>query len=177
MLRHHAPKAARIGSILSNVWFTMSDTRYRPVKFVDTKGVLFFCCFGGHFLVGFNGKLWRLNTKNRQGYIKGWASACIPNRVTVEILWIETERYANPLEFIGRCTIFERKNKYDKEIYEGRLENLNHLLIKLQRWTRRMQQRARALALCMALHPRLGAKSWLSGLGDIFPLIKHQASI
>jgi hypothetical protein len=155
----------------------MSDTRYRPVKFVDTKGVLFFCCFGVHFLVGFNGKLWRLNTLNRKGHIKAWASACMPNRVTVEILWIETNRYKYPLEFMGRCTIFERKHKHDFVIHDGCLENINHLLIKLQRWTRRMQQRARVLALCMALHPRLGAKSWLAGLGDIFPLIKRQTFI
>jgi hypothetical protein len=170
MLRHHAPKAIRIGSIISNVWFTMADTRYRPLKFVDTKGMLFFCCFGaGYFLVGFNGKLWRLNT---DGYKTDWPTACIPNRLTAEILWIEMKRYENPFEFTGRCTLFEKKGKTDHEIYEGRLENLSHLLIRLQRWTRRVLHRVRVLALCMAFHPRLGGKSWLAELGeDILLLI------
>jgi hypothetical protein len=163
MLRHRAPKAIRDGSILSNVWYTMADTRYRPVKFVDTKGVLFFCCFSaGYFLVGCNGKLWRLYSKKRRDYKRDWPRQCMPNRLTIEILWID--QY--PLEFTARCTIFERMNKRDKVMHEGLLENLNHLLIKLQRWIKRMLQKRRALALCMALHARLGGQSRLAELGE-----------
>ena len=167
MLRHRAPRATRDGSILSNVWYTMADTRYRPVKFVDTRGVLFLCCFSaGHFLIGCNGKLWRLYPKNRRGYKRDWPRVCMPNHLTIEILWIEMKRYKDPLEFTGICTIFEKRGRYDNVIHEGRLENLNHLLIRLQRWTKRMLERRRALALCMALHARLGGQSRLAELGE-----------
>ena len=41
--------------------------------------------------------------------------------------------------------------------------------------TRRMLHRARALALAMALHARLGCESMLAGLGcDILPLIVQE---
>jgi hypothetical protein len=170
MLRHHAPKAARVGSILSNVWFTMSDTRMNPLKFKDTNGVMFICSFGmWHFLIGCNGKLWRMNSRGK-GYRRDWPLVSVPTLLSTEILWLAVNR-EYPFEFTGLFSLYEKKGKSYSVIHQGHLENLDHLLIKLQRWTRRMQKRARALALSMALHPRLGAKSWLSGLEDIFPLI------
>ena len=50
----------------------------------------------------------------------------------------------------------------------ARLYNANHLLIRLQRWFRRVpeQWRARRLVLAMALHPRLGCDSGLGALGE-----------
>ena len=173
MLRHHAPKATRDGSILSNVWYTMSDARCRPVKFKDSNGVLFMCCFSaGHFLIGCNGKLWRLNTIGIRGYRRYWPNTCIPNCVTIEIFLMEMNRYQYPLEFTIKCIIFERMNKRDNVIHEGRLENLTHVIIRLQRWTKRMLERRRALALCMALHARLGGQSRLAELGeDMFFII------
>lgn len=81
----------------------------------------------------------------------------------------------NPVYYIGSFHLFSKKGRQYDIIHNGHLENLNHLLIRLQRWTRRMLHRARALALAMALHARLGCESMLAGLGcDILPLIVQE---
>lgn len=46
------------------------------------------------------------------------------------------------------------------------VENVTHVLVRLQRWAKRMLRRARVrLVLLMALHPRLGAKAGIGALG------------
>ena len=50
----------------------------------------------------------------------------------------------------------------------ARVYNATHLLLRLQRWYRRVSQqwRARRLVIAMALHPRLGCNSGLATLSE-----------
>lgn len=167
MLSRHAP-------IHSGVRFELSDSRQYPRK--TSKGVLFICSFGPrHLLMGYDGKLWRLHTTRRKGHTNDWLCFCTPNRLRIDISWFRpvfTDAHRDHHAYKGWCKIYEKRRKHYNSVQYGRLENLNHLLIRLQRWTRRMLYRARGLALCMALHPRLGAESWLAELGgDMLHLI------
>jgi hypothetical protein len=55
---------------------------------------------------------------------------------------------------------------------------VTHLLIRLQRWSKRMVKRQRMLALCMGMHERLGAKCLLAGLGeDVLAVILTTAGL
>ena len=174
----HMTPVTHMTPIHSGVRFEVSDYRKHPQK--TSKGTLFICSFGAmHFLMGYDGKLWRLNTTNQKGCINDRLCFCTPNRLRIDISWfrpIYTVTDKDHHAFMGWCNVYEKRRKHYNSVRHGRLENLNHLLIRLQRWTRSMLQRARALALSMALHPRLGAKSWLAELGkDILPLITVRA--
>ena len=160
--------------IHSGVHFTLMDYRQHPTK--ESKGVLFICSFGAaHLLMGYDGKLWRLNSARRKGYKKDWPWLCTPNRLVIDISWIRpifSDTRRDNRAYMGFCQVYEKRRRYCNNVHRGSLENLNHLLIRLQRWTRRMLHRARGLALCMVLHPRLGAKSLLAELGwDMLHLI------
>lgn len=179
--------------ILTNVLFTMFDSRCKERDFKRSKGVLSMCCFGAeHFLIGHDGKLWRLKTLNTTGnmdclrtprYKFDWPLRCDPNRLELEIQWFQNTPMTpngtpfdsleyDSLEYYGACHVFLWRGRNYDRIHKGRLENLTHLLIRIQRWTRRMLRRARALALSMALHPRLGVGARLAELGeDILQLI------
>jgi hypothetical protein len=54
-------------------------------------------------------------------------------------------------------------------VHRAQLENMQHVLIRLQRWIRRVLGRERvrlaSVALLMALHPRLGMGCALGELG------------
>lgn len=166
-------------TILSNVCFRMEDSRNTERDFISSNGVLSMCCFGhDNLLVGMSGKLWRVNSRNRKGYTRRWPWQCPFTRLSVSICWVRNvpmEPDGNPVYYIGSFHLFSKKGRQYDIIHNGHLENLNHLLIRLQRWTRRMLHRARVLALAMALHARLGCESMLAGLGcDILPLIVQE---
>ena len=156
----------------------MDDSRNPEHDFVRSDGVLFMCCFGrDNLLVGMSGKLWRVNAINRGGYTRRWPWQSQLFRLSVSICWVRNvlmnvQNGVPVFDYVGSFHLWGKKEKYHDIMYNGYLENLNHLLIRLQRWTRRMLFRARALALAMGLHARLGHKSMLVGLGDdILPLI------
>jgi hypothetical protein len=76
--------------------------------------------------------------------------------------------------YLPHCRIIQTTGKqHYTDVHWGRLENLHHLLVRLQRWVRRVVLgRPRALALAMALHPRLGRESGLAELGrDMLALV------
>ena len=82
--------------------------------------------------------------------------------------------FANPDDCLPTCTLYNvvankrgGKKRCWHPMHQGKLINLNHLLIRLQRWTRRVVLgRPRVMALAMALHARLGAGSVLAVLGE-----------
>lgn len=161
--------------ILSSVCFFEDDYRSGGVNPKSSRGVLSICCFGDrHLLLGCRGKLWGISWKHKRGYKNDWPWICNPNRLKVETILCHLDLPKDPCTYFAESSIFERKPKsrYYRFLLRGRLEYLNHLLIRLQRWTRRMIQRPKTLALFMALHSRLGAKSGLAELGeDILSLI------
>jgi len=76
-------------------------------------------------------------------------------------------------EHLGKCVLFEKRGKnHYNDIYTGFIEDMTFLLIRLQRWSKRMVWTRRRLALCMGMHPRLGDKSLLASLGgDVIQLL------
>lgn len=163
----------RPSPILSNVRFIEDDFKSEKGDVKVSRGFLFMCNFGaGRLLMGCHGKLWRVYWKKHHAYKKDWPWVCNPSRLKVETLWCPLTHHNNPLPYSPECFMFEKRGRYYRSIHHGRLENLNHLLIRLQRWTRRMLKRSKRLALCMAFHPRLGVESGLAELGqDILSLI------
>jgi hypothetical protein len=60
----------------------------------------------------------------------------------------------------------QRAGREKTFVYFGVLENVNHVLIRLQRWIKRVIRRERVrLALLMGLHARLGQECLLGELG------------
>jgi hypothetical protein len=87
---------------------------------------------------------------------------------------------ARPEDCLPTCTLFNvvmnkkgGKKRCWHPMHQGKLINLNHLLIRLQRWTRRVVLgRPRVLALAMVLHARLGDGAGLAVLGaDVLSLL------
>jgi hypothetical protein len=161
--------------ILGNVFFIEDDYRLGKTQPRESTGFAFLCSFGAkYFLMGCQGKLWRVNsnTQYRDGYKKDWPWLCRGNRLKVETIWCPMNYHNNPFPYSPHCYIYVKRGRYYRSVYRGRFENINHLLIRLQRWTRRMLKRPKILALFMALHPRLGADSGVAELNkDILELI------
>ena len=176
--------------ILSNIPYTMSDWRMRNwssrgSKSKKSRGLLFLCSYSpytdGHLLVGLNGQLWRLNTESNCDCLEcttatyqHWNRFCQDKGLALNIEWrpYRVDKTSKLDMFLPCCDILKNHtttsitSSYDV-LHHGKLENLAHLLIRLQRWIRRVVlHRPRALALAMALHPRLGAGSKLAVLGQ-----------
>lgn len=166
-------------NVMSNVRFTQIDLRRKGVLFEKSRGVMFMCRFGREdFLIGSHNKLWCLHSnKSKNGYKNDWPWACLSNRVLIEICWSPyipmhpTECTFVPHEYTARCLVSEKRGKRLVDVHSGWLENLNHLLIRLQRWSRRMVKRRRVVALCMGTHERLGAQCVLCGMGSDMLLV------
>ena len=178
MLKHHT-------QIHINVRFAMTDFRIRQRGCKESKGVLFICSFAPrHFIIGCNGKLWRLDSSDDKGYRNDWPWMCNTKRLSMVIYWLPYTTMQGgggseeSIEYICACHVFEKKGRKNyKLIHKGDVTNLSHLLIRLQRWTRRMLQRVRALAVSMALHHRLGDVSGIAELGqDLLSLIIKRAT-
>ena len=153
--------------LLTDVSYVLTDDR--TTREHKTVGTVFLCCFGVDCVfMGWNGQLWRCNP-----YDKFWR--------LIEYYWVD--RIKKPklrldVEERNARRIWSRTNGYRFECYvydqdswtntavefestyvhRAQLENVNHVLIRLQRWIRRVlrvrwQKRARSV-LVMALHPR-----------------------
>jgi hypothetical protein len=134
----------------------------------------------GQFLVGWNGKLWCLQSKDsnpkRRGYRNNWPWTHAPGRLSIDFCWAPLRNWDDdmtdfgsyePEEYVGRYVVYEKRGKRNfKDVHSGPLENVSHLLIRLQRWCKRMVRRQRTLALCMGMHARLGAKCLIGDLGE-----------
>ena len=175
--------------ILSNIRYHVIDFRVDPHRDIRDRD-MFMTCFGptGCFLVGLlhGRKLWRLHSG--AGYYRNWPwnNPSVAHRSYMEFGW--SPRYygvylrdpsCDGREHIGKCMFFQKRGKrsYD-DIYAGFIEDVTHLLIRLQRWSKRMVKRRRMLALCMGMHQRLGAKCLLAGLGeDVLAVILTTAGL
>ena len=152
----------------------MDDFRTKPPT--KLKGVAFLCTFNPRrLLVGYAGKLWRLETLFYGESDSAWPWACNPRHLR---LWLCSLRDWRSATHLLTFRVVEKKHSggyWDTVHQQGIMENIHHILIRLQRWSRRMLHRRRSLALCMALHPRLGTKSPIADLGeDILPHILRQ---
>ena len=166
-------------TLRSNLRYVIEDWRFKmpPTQtyfFKKKKSHLFICKFSADcYFLGFDGKLWKLhcNPYNTQGKNrKEWFS--ITEKPVMRLYWFPclaghlglselTHR-----EFRLGCSICVGEACFRDQVCDGWLENITHLLIKLQRWIRRKQRAGRVRsALLMALHPRLGALSPLAELG------------
>ena len=180
----------RASIIITDILFQVVDFRRKPCHCTVWGRDMFMCCFdaAGSFLVGMNGKLWRLRSSYKKpGYKRNWPwwshySVWVSNRPCMEFCWVP--RYSSVYkwddscdlrEYLGKCVLFEKRGRnVFMDMFAGYIEDQTHLLIRLQRWGRRMIRMRRGLALCMGMHARLGDKSLLGGLGsDIISLIVH----
>ena len=181
--------------ILSDLAYFMTDFRVKPLQTPNgrrTRGTVFICGFAygtdGHILMGMEGKLWRAEPeanagdeswpRTRHNRHKTWAWLC--RRAST--MCAQMYRFPHgsslfnlPEDCLPTCTLFNvvaNKRCWGQKrswhpLHQGKLINLNHLLIRLQRWTRRVVLgRPRVMALAMALHARLGAGSVLATLGE-----------
>ena len=184
-----------VPAILQNIPYKTHDMRVRnwwvrgtPHK--DTRGHLSLFSFGqasGDLLLGWNGQLWALipglpcehDMLLHRGRCKRhdpWAFLCGLRRLSADISWHpkELNYTSRDYEYWAGCHLFNKTGKRTFDVvHHGRMQNVNHFLIRLQRWTRRVViARPRILALAMALHPRLGSDSALSLLGqDMLSLV------
>jgi hypothetical protein len=160
-------------------WFTdveyaMEDWRdYDEAKkrwYKRTRGNdLLLCGFGEKTVViGYEGKLWALHDlvgmldpRRYNSDDASWFADLRAPKVLLRVF-----RKDDRLDYSFEAFVLEKiKGRKKTFVYFGMLENVNHLLIRLQRWIRRVLLRERArLVLLMGLHPRLGCVL-LGGLG------------
>ena len=154
---------------------------------------MFMCCFGptGTVLVGFleSKKLWRLKSREVDIFNKAithkrkcpWSRNLVLDHLSMDFRWVprypsmyQWEEPCDLREMRGMCYLFQDRGKrIFNEIYVGFIEDLTHLLIRLQRWSKRMMRARRLLAVCMGMHARLGSKCLMGGLlgEDLLALI------
>jgi hypothetical protein len=166
--------------IFTNVKYMMEDDRYpketRRHHGKLTRGELSIYSFGvDSWFFGYDGKLWRVTT------CPGWIlekTKMLPasklervNPIVVRLnivhtYDVHTGRW-NKKEFRYLSDICDGwKDRLSDFLHSGRLENVHHVLIRLQRWTKRvLRLRKIRLALLMSLHPRLGQHCALGELG------------
>ena len=174
--------------ILPNIYYQVIDFRVKPHK--DIRGRdMFMTCFSatGLFLVGLmeRNKLWRVRPtekRTRVPYKKNWpwSNPTAAFRSCMEFCWMprfssihQWDSSCDLREHLGKCVLFEKRGKnHYNDIYTGFIEDMTFLLIRLQRWSKRMVWTRRRLALCMGMHSRLGDKSLLASLGgDVIQLL------
>ena len=150
---------------------------------------MFMCCFGpaGTVLVGFpasSKKLWRLHSREidifnnplkRKGKCPWARENMVLDRLSMYFMWIP--RYSGMYrwdpadcdlrEMRGTCELFQNRGRRRfNVIYAAFMEDVTLLLIRLQRWSKRMLRARRSLAVCMGIHARLGAGCLLASLDE-----------
>jgi hypothetical protein len=160
-----------------DVEYCMEDQRY-PNKskkewFKRTTGNdLLLCGFGERTVViGYEGKLWALHsyTADRLGSLHGKyndASWFADLRAPKVLLRVFRKDGQHAFKF-DAWVLEQCRGRKQTIVYFGVLENVNHLLVRLQRWIRRVMMRERVrLVLLMGLHARLGKEcTFLGELG------------
>ena len=160
----------------TDVEYTMEDQRYpnraKREWFKRTTGNnLLLCGFGKKTVViGYEGKLWALNsyTADRLGSLHGtyndasWFADLKAPKVLLRVFWKDGQHAFS----FDMWVLEQRAGRGKTFVYFGVLENVNHVLIRLQRWIKRVMMRERVrLALLMGLHARLGQECLLGELG------------
>lgn len=162
-------------AILTELPYFMTDFRGDNPRGTKTRGTIFLCGFSadltdGHMLVGMNNMLWWVETdmsRLNRHLTSSWLHRQKMNSYMQVYRFVDAD-YVDP-----RCTLINvqicgRTGRVSRHpIFRGVLINVHHLVIRLQRWIRRVCiSRPRAIALAMSLHARLGAGSSLSILGE-----------
>ena len=162
-------------AILTELPYIMTDFRGDNPRGRKTRGTIFLCGFradltDGHMLVGMNNMLWWVESdmsRLNRHLTSSWLHRLKMNSYMQVYRFVDAE-YVDP-----RCTLINvqicgRTGRVSRHpIFRGVLINVHHLVIRLQRWIRRVCiSRPRAIALAMSLHTRLGAGSSLSILGE-----------
>jgi hypothetical protein len=157
-------------AVYSNVWYATRDERtgHLVIRYFFRRNKSYMCVYSfsdNLQFIGFNNNLWQLDSyenryyKTRPRWFFNW------HKRIVKLEWYHPYLSA-PNEYRLLCKIHDGDEQDQHVICIGWLYNVTHLLIRLQRWIRRMLRVARARrVLCMALHPRLGKNSLLSTLG------------
>lgn len=162
-------------AVLIDLPYFMTDFRVDNPRGKHTHGTVFLCGFGakltdGRILVGMNNMLWRVEPDKYSPYRH---ITCSRMHVRIIESYMQVYRFSDT-DYAGpRCSLLydlicERTGRITRHtIHRGVLINVHHLVIRLQRWMRRVVLgRSRALALAMSLHARLGVGSSLSMLGE-----------
>ena len=130
-------------------------------------------CFGGsRMFIGWNGQLWRLNPGIEVEpdlphlNVSDYYSQLVEPEL---LLTVEEDRHWKDGGYMFFCGMqdLDRTLRMENRINcECLLENVHHLLLRLQRWIKRVMMRERVrLALLMGLHARLGQECLLGELG------------
>ena len=155
--------------------YFMTDFRVDNPRGKHTRGTVFLCGFGAgmtdsQMLVGMNNMLWRVEPDKYSPYRHITCSRMHMRIIEsyMEVYRFSDTDYAGPRWRLLYDQICARTGRIIRHtIHRGVLINVHHLVIRLQRWMRRVVLgRSRALALAMSLHARLGAGSSLSMLGE-----------
>jgi hypothetical protein len=160
-------------ALLLNVEYIIDDKRFespRDCFFTENKCNLFICSFGvDSQFIGMDNKLWWIHScpDTTLSKTNGLWFYTFKKKPAIMLFWQFPwfERVWSITEFRLICSICDGEASYEDEVCTVWLENVSHLLIKLQRWIRRkLWEDKKRLVLLMALHPRLGARSPLAEL-------------
>lgn len=124
---------------------------------------------GTGVLCGFGDSLWFLGYKNRLLRLVAWRPASRDLRyglIRLKLDWEDTKQ--PPLATVITGIILHKAGKARQYLQFCRILDFTSHLIRLQRWFVRenAMRKAKTLALCMALHPRLGKDSLLNTLDE-----------
>jgi len=167
--------------LFTDVRYVLTDDRATRER--KTAGKVFLCCFGVDCVfIGWNGQLWRCNAFDKFWRLAEyyWVTNLKQPKLRLDVeernarrVWRRTNGYR------FECHVYDEHEDarasaalefQSSEVHRAQLENVNHVLIRLQRWIKRAlrvrwQKRARS-ALVMALHPRAIARGCaLGGVG------------
>ena len=124
-------------------------------------------------LLGLGGRLWRLHDWSDKWYQLRWIEKdqewflkLKTPSLDLEVKeWVGTNEYKFELD-VYHDSFETRELEFKEAALYAWVENVTHVLVRLQRWAKRMLRRARVrLVLLMALHPRLGNKAGIAVLG------------
>ncbi len=159
--------------MFTDVKYVVADDRKTRTHLTD--GTLFMCCFGVDCVfIGWNGQLWRLNTYDDK-FVRPieyyWVTRLEHPKLHIYVEDRKPRRISSRSSgYRFECYVYEQKACPKHTFYEGivpevcfdevhraQLGNMNQVLIRLQRWIRRVmcQRRAKSVLL-MTLHPRAG---------------------
>ena len=131
----------------TDVEYTMEDDRsfYQSNnvrRFKRTTGNNLLLCFGEKTkMVGYEGKLWAFHSFPADERFTDL-------RVPIVLLRVFDRGVGH--DYVFDAWVYKKcKGRKHNTAYYGMLENVNHLLIRLQRWTRRMLQRERVRTILL----------------------------
>lgn len=142
--------------IREGVDFVMERNRFVWDRRYPRSGQTFVCCVGGETaLVGLHGRLWQLTGLN----------ACFMHLESLYFYFVWGIYEDNMHKIVLSCRISHYVPRPKRVIAMARPINVHHLLLRLQRWTRRiLWYRKVAIPVLMGQHPRLGKDCPLRGL-------------